>query len=374
MNKDDENKSPEDSESTNEGEGAKSSDAWTNAPEVETYEKSGTVTAEEVATAGDKKALTTEEWQRDVINRLAFAAINEQRRTRRWNIFFKSLIFIYLAALLFYMPGAWQTAHISHGKHTALIDIDGVIAADARSSADNLIPALRKAFEDTDTRGIILRMNTPGGSPVQAGYINDEIWRLREKYPDIKVYAVIVDTCASAGYYIASAANEIYADKASLVGSIGVKIDSFGFVDVMKKVGVQRRLITAGKYKGTLDPFSPLKKSERQHLQNMLDGVHKQFIDVVKRGRGDKLKNDPDLFSGLFWNGDKAVELGLVDGLGSSSYVARDIIGAKNIVNYTPRENVLDRLANRFGAGVAHALNDKLGFQAVGGTIDPAIK
>lgn len=368
MNNDEKN-SPEGSEQTSRDEQSEqSSDAWIEGPEVKDAGKTEKApTAEELTAASDKESLTTEQWQRDVINRLAFAAINEQRRARRWGIFFKSLVLIYFSILLFYMPGAWETAQISHGKHTALIDIDGVIAADARSNADNIISALRDAFKDSDTKGVILRMNTPGGSPVQAGYINDEIWRLREKYPDIKVYAVIVDACASAGYYIASAANEIYADKASLVGSIGVKVDSFGFVDVMKKLGVERRLITAGEHKGSMDPFSPLKEGDLKHLQSMLKGVHKQFIDVVKRGRGNKLKDDPDLFSGLYWNGDESVELGLVDGLGSSSYVAREIIGAEKIVNYTPRVNVLDRLAERFGVGVAHVLNDNLGFQAIGG-------
>ena len=335
--------------------------------QTNTSTSQGTTSAEELITGGDKDSMSNDEWQRDVINRLAFAAINEQRRARRWGIFFKALLFIYLSALLFYMPGSLEKAHITTGKHTALIDINGVIAADSQANADNINSALRDAFEDKDTKGIILRMNTPGGSPVQAGYINDEIWRLREKYPNIKVYAVVVDACASAGYYIASAANKIYADKASLVGSIGVKVDSFGFVGTMKKLGVERRLITAGEHKGSMDPFSPLQDSDVKHLQSMLKGVHKQFIDVVKRGRGNKLKDDPNLFSGMYWNGDQAVELGLVDGLGSTSYVAREIIGVENIVNYTPRMNLLDRLAERFGVGVARVMNDNIGIQAIGG-------
>ena len=304
-----------------------------------------------------------------MINRLAFAAINEQRRTRRWNIFFKTLLFIYFAILLFYMP-AIDTGSISHGDHTALIEIDGVIAADSHANADNMISGLRAAFKDKNTKGIIMRMNSPGGSPVQAGYVNDEIYRLREKYPDIKVYAVITDVCASGCYYIAAAADKIYADKASIVGSIGVLMDGFGFVDVMKKVGVERRLFTAGEHKGVLDPFSPINPFERQHVQSILDGVHKQFIDVVKKGRSN-LKETPELFSGLYWNGEEGVGLGLVDGLGSSSYVAREIIGAENIVNFTPRINYLDRFAERIGASMAHVMTESFGLKAIGGTTTP---
>lgn len=359
----DEEKNP-----TQNSESQNNQDAWTKAPEVSEFD---TPTAESLTKEPKDINASEQEWERDVINRLAFAAINEQRRTRRWNIFFKSLLFIYFAILLFYMPGAIDTGSISHGEHTALIDIDGVIAADAHANADNIITGLRAAFKDKNTKGIIMRMNTPGGSPVQAGYVNDEIYRLREKHPDIKVYAVITDVCASGGYYIAAAADAIYADKASIVGSIGVLMDGFGFVDAMKKVGVERRLFTAGEHKGVMDPFSPINEYERKHVQSILDGVHKQFIDVVKKGRGDKLKQSPDLFSGLYWNGEEGVSLGLVDGLGSSSYVAREIIGAENIVNFTPRVNYLDRFAERIGASMAHVLSQSVGLKAVGGGVNP---
>jgi len=227
-----------------------------------------------------------------------------------------------------------------------------------------LVSGLRRAFKDKNTAGVILRINSPGGSPVQSGYVYDEIKRLRKKYPDIKLYAVVTDICASGGYYIASAADEIYADKASIVGSIGVLMDGFGFVDTMKKVGVERRLLTAGKHKGILDPFSPLKPSEVKHVQRLLDSIHQQFIDAVKAGRGDRLADDPQLFSGLFWNGEEGLKLGLVDGLGSSSYVAREIIGEEKVVDYTARPNYFDRFAERIGATMANVLGENLGLTA----------
>ena len=304
------------------------------------------------------------EWERDVINRLAFAALNEQRRARRWSVFFKSLFFVYLFVLLFYVPSDWSGGAITTGKHTALVELDGVIAANTPANADNIVTGLRRAFKDKNTQGIILRINSPGGSPVQAGYVYDEIRRLREKYPDTKLYAVVTDICASGGYYIAAAADEIYADKASIVGSIGVLMDGFGFVDTLKKVGAERRLMTAGEHKGILDPFSPLKADEVQHVQNLLDGIHRQFIDAVKKGRGDRLSDDPRLFSGLFWNGDESVKLGLVDGLGSSSYVAREIIGAEKIVDYTTRPDYFERFADRIGAAMARVMEKNLGLGA----------
>lgn len=340
-----------------------SKDAWTQAEET----TQAVAPSAEALTKEVKEINASEkDWERDVINRLAFAAINEQRRTRRWNIFFKSLLFIYFAIILFYIPNI-DTGVITHGEHTALIDIDGVIAADSHANADNIIGGLRAAFKDKNTKGIILRINSPGGSPVQAGYVNDEIRRLREKHPAIKVYVVITDVCASGGYYIAAAADAIYADKASIVGSIGVLMDGFGFVDAMKKVGVERRLFTAGEHKGVMDPFSPINEYERKHVQSILDGIHKQFINVVKQGRGDKLKESPDLFSGLYWNGEEGIALGLIDGLGSSSYVAREIIGAEEIVNFTPRINYLDRFAERIGASMARVLSQSFGLRAVGG-------
>ena len=303
-----------------------------------------------------------DKWQQEVLTKLVFASVNEQRRARRWSIFFKAVFTGYLFLVLFVMlsGGEGERRTYKPGKHTSLIEIKGVIAAGADASADNVINGLRDAFDDKDTAGIILRINSPGGSPVQAGYINDEIKRLRDKHPKIKVYAVITDICASGGYYIASAADEIYADKASLVGSIGVIMNGFGFVDTMKKLGVERRLYTAGKHKGFLDPFSPQNEEEVAHVKDMLENIHQQFIDVVKAGRGKRLKDNKDLFTGLIWTGEESLKLGLVDGLGSSSTVARDVIKAKNIVDYTRRPNYWERFADRIGASAALKLSTLL--------------
>ncbi len=296
-------------------------------------------------------------WAHDVIERLAFSSITEHRRTRRWNIFFKLLFFSYLGLLLFlYWPGTFgESGH--KGAHTALVEIQGVIADGQEASADNIISGLRRAFDNKDAEAIILRINSPGGSPVQAGYVNDEIVRLRGLHPDKKVYAVVTDICASGGYYIAAGADEIYADKASIVGSIGVLIDGFGFVDTLEKLGVERRLITAGESKGFLDPFSPLKEEDVGHVRAMLDDVHSQFIAVVRAGRGDRLTvDDSTLFSGLTWTGEESLTLGLIDGLGSSSYVAREIVGADRIVDYTHRRPVFERFADRIGVVLANAV------------------
>jgi len=336
------------------------SDVWTEAQEIK-EDKGGSSSRLSNTKAG--KEQTEEEWERNVLNRLAFASLNEQRRSRRWGIFFKALAFIYIGALIFYVPAQWDTKSISSGKHTALINIEGPIAVNTPANADTIVSGLRAAFKHKNTKAVILRINSPGGSPVQAGYIYDEIRRLRKIHKDTKLYTVISDVCASGGYYIAVAADEIYADKASLVGSIGVLMNGFGFVDTMEKLGVERRLITAGEHKGILDPFSPVKKEELKHVQGMLDGVHAQFINVVKEGRGDRLKDSPEIFSGLFWNGEEAVKLGLVDGLGSSSYVARDIVGAEKIVDFTIRESYFDRFADRIGAAVASMVMQNIGLQ-----------
>jgi protease-4 len=303
-----------------------------------------------------------EKWQQDVLTKLAFASLTEQRRARRWGIFFKSLFAFYLFLVLIIMvySGKNEQVDFKARKHTSLVDIKGIIAAGADASADNIIAGLHDAFEDKNTAGIILRINSPGGSPVQAGYIYDEIKRLRSKYPKIKVYAVISDICASGGYYIASAADDIYANKASLVGSIGVIMNGFGFVDTLKKLGVERRLYTAGQHKGFLDPFSPENKDEVAHVKTMLEDIHQQFINAVKTGRGKRLKDDKDLFSGLIWTGEESVKLGLVDGLASSSTVARDIIKAKNIVDYTHRPSYWQRIADRIGASAATKLGTML--------------
>jgi protease IV len=249
--------------------------------------------------------------------------------------------------------------------HTALVEVRGMIADNEAASADNIVSSLRAAFEDPKTKGVVLRINSPGGSPVQSGYIYDEIRRLRGEHPDTKVYAVITDLGASGAYYIASAADEIYADKASLVGSIGVTAASFGFVDLMGKLGVERRVYTSGEHKAFLDPFQPQKDDETRFWQGVLDTTHRQFIESVKNGRGDRLKVDghPELFSGLVWSGEQALELGLVDKLGSTSYVAREVIGAKEIVDYTKQDTPFDRFAKRLGASMAEQLAMWMGFR-----------
>ncbi len=307
-------------------------------------------------------------WEKKLIEDLAYDSIKEKRRSRRWGIFFKFLLFLYLFTLLglyFFPLDKSSLEKVSgSGKHTALIDVKGVITSETQASADNIVTALRDAFKDKNTQGIILRMNTPGGSPVQSGYINDEIYRLKKLHPETKVYAVISDVCASGGYYIAAAADEIYADKGSMVGSIGVLMDGFGFNGAMEKLGITRRLYTAGKHKGFLDPFSAPKEEDIEHVKTMLSNIHEQFISTVKKGRGDKLKDDPLLFSGYVWTGEQAQQLGLVDKLGSSSYVARDIIGAKEIKDFTVTETFLDRFAKKMGASMATRLAELGGLSA----------
>ena len=316
---------------------------------------------------------SNDNWERDTLNRLAFATLNEQRRNRRWRTFFVVLSFVYLFLIswpLLYTnwDALFSATELSNDKHTALVEVQGIIASDTEASADNIIEGLRKAFKNDDTKGVIIRINSPGGSPVQAGYIYDEMKRLRQKYPDIPVYAVATDLCASGGYYIAAAADEIYADKATIVGSIGVLMNSFGFVDAMEMLGVERRLMTAGEHKGFLDPFSPMKNEDVIHVKNVLNDIHQQFIKVVKTGREKSLTakgkvtllDNPNLFSGLVWTGEQAIELGLVDGLGSSSYVAREIIKAEKIKNFTQKPNYLDRFAERLGATMAQTLQLKL--------------
>lgn len=296
-------------------------------------------------------------WEKDLISKLAQSSLREQKRARHWSIFFKLLTFAYLITLLVMFSDSEMTPKKSTTKHTALVELSGLIAEGEKASSDNIVAALRDAFKDKNTSGVILRINSPGGTPVQAGYIYDEILRLREKYPDTPLYAVISDMCASGGYYVAAAADKIYADKASIVGSIGVRMDNFGFVEAMKKLGIERRTLTAGKNKALLDPFAPVDKSVNKHMQAMLHNIHQQFIDAVSKGRGDRLKSDvADLFSGLIWTGEQSLEIGLVDSLGSAGFVAREVIGEEDIVNFTLTDDILDRLAKRVGATMAGIL------------------
>ncbi len=300
---------------------------------------------------------TEKEWR--LIEKLIMSSVGEQKKARRWGIFFKILTFVYLFALLVILlrPGLDGAVALKSGPHTALIDIQGVIAASEEASADLIVTGLRNAFEKAEAKAVILRINSPGGSPVQAGYIYDEIVRLRLEFPEKKVYAVIADIGASGGYYIAAAADDIYADKASLVGSIGVTASGFGFVDTLEKLGVERRIFTAGDHKTFLDPFLPVKDEEKQFWQEVLDTTHKQFIEQVEKGRGDRLRKDsPLLYSGVVWSGEQALELGLIDGLGSSSYVEREVVGIEEIVNYTPHPNRLDELFSKLGTSVGKGI------------------
>ena len=296
-------------------------------------------------------------WERGVLEKLAMSAIQEQRRARHWGIFFKVLTFGYLFFLLYlFMSWAGDKADGSlAGKHTALIELSGVISADSNANADNLIGSLQEAFKDKNTAGIILRINSPGGSPVQAGLVNDEIRRLRALHPTIPFHVVVEDMCASGGYYVAAAADKIFVNKASIVGSIGVLMDGFGFTGTMQKLGVERRLMTAGENKGFMDPFSPRNPKHEAFTKGLLTDIHQQFIDVVRQGRGKRLKETPEIFSGLFWTGDKAIQMGLADEIGSVDSVARDVIKVENIVDFTTHEGFADRLAKKFGAGVASA-------------------
>lgn len=298
-------------------------------------------------------------WERTLLEGLAFSSLNEQRRARRWGIFFKSLTFIYLFLLLFLALGWLGTNAVRlSDKHSALVDLQGMISDDSVSSADNVIKGLRLAFEDPNTQGVILRINSPGGSPVQAGYINDEIRRLRSVYPDIPLYAVISDVCASGGYYVAAAADKIFVDKASLVGSIGVLMNGFGFTGTIEKLGIERRLLTAGESKGFLDPFTPLDPQQRDHAQELLGEIHEQFINVVQEGRGDRLKDTPEIFSGVVWTGQRSIELGLADEIGSAGFVAREVIQAEYIVDFTTREGIAQLFAKRFSEVVMGVLTN----------------
>ncbi len=302
-------------------------------------------------------------WERRIIEKLALETLAEQKRRRRWGIFFKILGFAYLTFLIVALGDWGDTADkLGDGKkHTALIQLNGVIKSTGEASSEKITEALQAAFKDRGTQGVVLRINSPGGSPVQSGIINDEIRRLRSKHPEIPLYAVVEDVCASGGYYVAAAADRIFVDKASIVGSIGVLMDGFGFTGTMDKLGVERRLLTAGENKGFLDPFSPQDAQHKEHAQILLDDIHKQFIDVVRKGRGKRLKESPELFSGLMWTGAKSIELGLADELGSVEYVAREVIKAEDIRDYTMRASLTERFARQFGTDVAEGMMNAVG-------------
>jgi protease-4 len=301
-------------------------------------------------------------WERETIEKLAFSALREQKTSRRWGIFFKLLTFAYITLfiiLLLDLPLMGKKS-VNAERHTALVELQGVIEAGGNTSADHITSALTNAFKDEHSVGVILRINSPGGSPVQSGIVYDEIKRLRAKYPAKPLYVVVEDLCASGGYYIASSADKIYVDKASIVGSIGVLMDGFGFTGTMEKLGVERRVYTAGENKAFMDPFSPVNDKQREFTHAMLAEIHTQFIDVVKKGRGKRLKDNPDVFTGLMWTGAKSIEMGLTDGLGTVDSVARDVIKAETIIDYTEKENVAERLAKRFGATMAGTLADRV--------------
>lgn len=297
-------------------------------------------------------------WEKELVEKLAFAAVNEQRKARRWGIFFKLLTFGYLIAILaIAMYPRLQTEMSKDGKgHTAVIDVLGVIAEQESANADAIIEGLRDAAKDENTKGIILNINSPGGSPVQAAYVYEEIRRLKTKYPELPIYSVVSDICASGGYYIAAASDKIYVNQASIIGSIGVIMNGFGFVNVLDKLGVERRLLTAGAHKAMLDPFSPVNKEEEMHMQTLLDQVHQQFIDAVKDGRGERLQEAENMFSGLVWTGSEGVKLGLADDFGSVDSVARDVIGTEKKIDFTPQERLLEKLVGKFAASFGKSI------------------
>lgn len=309
-----------------------------------------------------------EGWERETLERLLLATIREQRAKRRWSIFFKLTTLIIAVMLISRVFGLGGGAE-SIGRHTALIEIDGTIQPEGKSSAEPVISALNRAFADKSSVGIVLRANSPGGSPVQAGMINDEIVRLRQEYPDKPLYVVVEEMCASGCYYVAAAADRIYVNKASIVGSIGVMINGFGFTGLMDKVGVERRLMTAGDNKGFLDPFSPQSASHVAHARQLLNEVHQQFIDVVRKGRGDRLVENKDTFSGLFWTGARAIELGLADDFGTVDSVARDVLNAEDVVDYTEHERLSDRVLKQFGASIGTGI-----FQSISKKMGPSLR
>lgn len=296
-------------------------------------------------------------WERDTIEKVLLASIEEQRRARRWSIFFKGMVLLLVVAGFMQNAKPWNRLTKDEGsKHTAVIDVAGLIAPGQPASGDNIIQGLRDASDDPHTKGILLRMNSPGGSPVQSASVYDEVRRLKKLKPELPIHAVVFDMCASGCYYIAAAADRIYVSNASVVGSIGVIMGGFGFVDAMKTLGVERRVMTAGDHKAMLDPFAPVDQVARQHMQGVIESVHRQFSDAVRQGRGSRLKETPDMFSGLIWTGEEAIKLGLADELGTTRSVAEDVIGAKKVVNFNPDENVFDQLSRKMGGTMGQTL------------------
>ncbi len=304
-------------------------------------------------------------WEREVLEKLVLEGIAEQRRARRWSIFFKFLFFAYLVAVTLSILQPWTEIVQPVGKITAKVEVKGILLEDSPANAETLIKGLKRASSDPRTLGVLLQMNSPGGSPVQAAYVYEAIRRLKQKKPDLPVVAVVTDVCASGCYYIAAAADKIYVSPTSIIGSIGVVMNGFGFVEALNKLGIERRLLTAGEHKALLDPFSPVKPEEKAHVENLLKEIHRQFIDAVKQGRGERLKDDPSLFSGLVWTGSQSLKLGLADGIGDVDYVAKEVIGAGKVVDFTPKEDVFVRLARKIGTNLGetlvHSLGDSLG-------------
>ncbi len=296
-------------------------------------------------------------WEREVLEKVLMASLTEQTRARRWSVFFKSLMCIYLIAIgaMAFYPSFDKKFSSDSKEHTAIIDVAGIIAEGEAANADSIIRGLRNALKDDKTKGVILKINSPGGSPVQSAYVFSEIIRLKEKHPEIPIFAVVTDICASGGYYIAAAADKIFVSESSMIGSIGVLMNGFGFVNLMDKLGIDRRLKVAGKHKALMDPFSPENGEENQHLQSLLEDVHQQFIAAVRLGRGDRLNESEELFTGLVWTGAQGIKLGLADSIGSVDSVSRDIIGTKKKVNFTPRERLLDKIASKMGASFGNA-------------------
>jgi len=300
------------------------------------------------------------QWERELVTKLATAALKEQRRARLWGIFFKLLTFAYITLILI-MAVDWKSADVAGGKkYTAMVEVNGLIAPGTDASAEKITTALQAAFKDKSTQGVVVRINSPGGIPVQAQTIYDEMKRLRKKYPEIPLYAVVEDICASGGYFVAVGADRIFVGKASIVGSIGVLMNGFGFTGLMDKLGIERRLLTAGENKGMLDPFSPLDEKDKEHVKALMGDIHQQFIGVVREGRGKRLKETPEIFSGLIWTGQKSVELGLADGFGSLEYVAREVIKAEDIRDFTITEGIAEKVARRFGASISSAFVEAL--------------